>query len=242
MAAVWDEVEQDTGRRIGEAGEGGGSMPPTGRTLLSVPPLGLADVDGRIERLFARLDAPDPFESDDVGDAPAELEPDVDLNRRLEDCVAMHRQQAQEVRDELAAQRADLRRWLHDGLAVLQARIDAGMPRERAPDPRIAATAQGLAGCREDLDGVVTALRALSVGQREQFESMARASVGANLRLREDVEQAIRETRIDLERRVEKIERAAARRIERQRQLTVAIGVGLGLAQIAGVAAVFAFR
>ncbi|MFM1987217.1 MAG: hypothetical protein RJA99_174 [Pseudomonadota bacterium] len=240
MAAVWDEVRHETGQRVDAAVPGDGSAPPAGPALFAVPPLGLADVDGRIERLLARLDAPDPFCVDDTpaDDAPA----GIDLNRRLEDCVALHRQQAQEVRDELAAQRADLRRWLHDGLAVLQARIDAEIPRDRAADPRIAATAQELAGCREDLDGVVTALRAVSVGQREQFEAMGRVSVAANLRLREDVEQVVREVRIDLERRLERIERAAARRIERQRRLAVAIGVGLGLAQIAGLAAAFALR
>lgn len=211
--------------------------------LYAVPSLGIADVDGRIERLLARLDADDPFSADDEdGDVAVAEAPAVDLQRRVEDCVTLHRQQAQEVRDELAAQRTDLRRWLHDGLAALQSRVDEALSRERVSnDPRIATTMRGLVACREDLDGVVAAVRSVSVGQREQFEALSNAAVASNLRLREDLEGDVRGLRIEFERRAERIERGIVRRHERQRRFVMGVAAGLAAVQLAGFAAMVVF-
>ena len=280
MAAVWsDRTKADTatgtGARVGSGGSGISidDDGPRGPVLYAVPSIGLADVDGRIERLLARLGSDDPFaggDDDEVAvaerpsdrrhaepepgrDAPADagvlrhadprpqvpVLPDAQarLERRIEDCVELHRQQAQEVREELASQRADLRRGLHDGLGVLQARFDRVQAGRRAEaDARHVATGEALAACRRDLDGIVSALRAVSVGTREQGERLADAAVAANLRLREDVEQTLRESRIDAEHRLERLERTVARRAERDRRFVMSVAIGLGLLQVAGFA------
>ncbi|MEI7445832.1 MAG: hypothetical protein WCK28_13160 [Burkholderiales bacterium] len=247
MAAVWDETTTTAETRTDSPATKPISFGARPDPVFGGTPLGLADVDGRIERFLARLDGDDPFgpEADDEATAPAEraAPPDVaDLQRRLEDTIVMQRQQMQAMRDELAAQRTDLRRWLHDGLGAIQARVDRAAAREPAPDPRIAAAMHGLASCREDLDGVVVAVRSLSLGQREQVDALSNASVAANLRLREDLERDLREARIESERRLERLERTIVRRVERQRRFAILVAVGLGVTQLAATGLILALH
>lgn len=235
MAAVWDETRTTAETRTDAPATRPIAFGTRPEPAFGGTPLGLADVDGRIERFLARLDGDDPFgpdTDDDVAERAAA--PDVaDLQRRLEDAVVMQRQQTRAMQDELAAQRTDLRRWLHDGLGAIQARVDRATAREPEPDPRIAAAMHGLAACREDLDGVVSAVRSLSLGQREQVDALSNASVAANLRLREDLERDLRDARIEAERRFERLERTLVRRVERQRRFAILVAVGLGVTQLA---------
>lgn len=211
--------------------------------------VGLADLDSRIGRLLSTIEEAPNTEPEQTPSQELTLTPSVDadpaiaaLERRVEACVAVQRQQAEALRVEFAAQRADLRRWLNEGLDSLSARMDAAVTRDQeAAAPLLASTNKGLAECREDLAGIVAAVRSVSIDQHAQTEAIATAAATANLQLRDELEQHLAKVRFELERRIDRIERGVMRRSERQRRLLLTVAAGLGLAQVLGVVTVLAF-
>jgi hypothetical protein len=171
------------------------------------------------------------------------------LSECIELCIERQRQTTESTRAELERQRRQLgeqRRemsdWLHDGLSVIQRRLDeAAQTHQSAAEAQIKSTTEALARCRRDLEGLVEAVRRFAAQTRLQEERLADAAIAANLTLRHDVELSTRSLRSALgsqQRRTERIERVVSGALVEQRRFTTRMVIALALAQAVGLAAV----
>lgn len=171
------------------------------------------------------------------------------LSERVELCIERQRQTTESMRAELESQRKQLgeqRRelsdWLHDGLSVIQRRLDeAAQTHHSAAEARITGTTEAIARCRSDLEGLVEAVRKLGAQTRVQNERLADAAIAANLKLRQDVELSTWSLHSALgsqKRRTERIERVVSGAMVEQRRFTTRMAVVLAVVQAVGLAAV----
>ncbi len=198
----------------------------------------------RLGRAFDRLRA-----------APVDPAIDVrmsELGGRVELCMERQREATDGMRAELEAQRRqlgeqclELHDWLHDGLSVIQRRLDeAAQTHHDTTEAQLKLAAEAIALCRSDLDGLVAAVRTLGAQARMQDERLADTAIAANHKLRQDVEMTSRSLRSALgaqKRRTERLERVVTGALAEQRRFTTRTVMALGVVQVLGLAAVVVF-
>jgi hypothetical protein len=198
------------------------------------------------ESAFERLRQASPDAAQDVVGRLAEL------GERVEDCIERQRRTTESTRAELEAQRlqlgtqrAEMHDWLHDGLTVLQQRLDEAAQVQRdTAEAQLKVTAEAIAMCRADLETMVDAIRALGERTRVQDDRLADAAIAANLKLRRDVEVSTWSLRSALgsqKRRTERVERVVSDALDSQRRFTVRTVTTVGVVQVLGLIAVLAF-
>jgi hypothetical protein len=186
-----------------------------------------------------------------------QLDPAIDvrmseLGERVELCMERQREITETMRAELEAQRRrlgeqrlELHDWLHDGLSVIQRRLDeAAQAHHDASEAQSKGIAEAIALCRSDLECMVEAIRALAARTQAQDDRLADAAIAANLKLRQDVEastwslgSALRSQK----RRTERVERVVSDALAEQRRFTTRMAIALGVVQVMGLAAVVVF-
>ena len=187
----------------------------------------------------------------------ATLDPEVDarmseLGERVERCMERQRETTDTMRAELEAQRRqlaeqglELHDWLHDGLSVVQRRLDeAAQTHHDTAEAQIKVTAEAIALCRSDLDGLAATVRTFAAQARMQDERLADAAIAANLKLRQDVEMTSWSMRSALgsqKRRTERVERVVTGALAEQRRFTTRMVLALAVVQVLGLAAVVVF-
>jgi hypothetical protein len=187
----------------------------------------------------------------------ATLDPEVDarmseLGERVERCMERQRETTDTMRAELEAQRRqlaeqglELHDWLHDGLSVVQRRLDeAARTHHDTAEAQIKVTAEAIALCRSDLDGLAATVRTFAAQARMQDERLADAAIAANLKLRQDVEMTSWSMRSALgsqKRRTERVERVVTGALAEQRRFTTRMVLALAVVQVLGLAAVVVF-
>jgi hypothetical protein len=187
----------------------------------------------------------------------APLDPAIDarmseLGERVELCLERQRETTDATRAELEAQRRqlgeqrlELHEWLHDGLSVIQRRLDeAAQTHHDTSEAQMNVTAEAIALCRSDLEALVAAVRTLSAQARMQDERLADAAIAANLKLRQDVEVtswSLRSALGSQKRRTERVERVVTGALADQRRFTTRMVTALGVVQVLGLAAVVVF-
>jgi hypothetical protein len=148
-------------------------------------------------------------------------------------------------RRQLGEQRLELHEWLHDGLSVIQRRLDeAAQTHHDTSEAQMNVTAEAIALCRSDLEALVAAVRTLSAQARMQDERLADAAIAANLKLRQDVEVtswSLRSALGSQKRRTERVERVVTGALADQRRFTTRMVTALGVVQVLGLAAVVVF-
>ena len=105
-------------------------------------------------------------------------------------------------------------------------------------------TAEAIALCRSDLDGLAATVRTFAAQARMQDERLADAAIAANLKLRQDVEMTSWSMRSALgsqKRRTERVERVVTGALAEQRRFTTRMVTALGVVQVLGLAAVVVF-
>ena len=198
---------------------------------------------------FQRLRQVAPEAGQDVVGRLAEL---GELGERVEDCIERQRQATESTRAELEAQRLQLgtqreemHDWLHDGLTVLQQRLDAAAQTQReTAESQLKVTAEAIAMCRTDLETMVDAIRALAERTRVHDDRLADAAIAANLKLRQDVEMSTWSLHSALgsqKRRTERVERVVSDALDSQRRFTVRTVTAVGVVQVLGLIAVLVF-
>ncbi|RPH42837.1 MAG: hypothetical protein EHM87_15625 [Burkholderiales bacterium] len=201
--------------------------------------------DALASTAFERLRSPLP----DPGRAFGERLAAID--ERIERCVVQQRHTAESLRAELDAQRqqlgeqrGEMHDWLHDGLAVIQARLDEAAQTQRdTAEAQLKVTAEAIALCRTDLEAMVAAIRTLADRTRAQDDRLADAAIAANLKLRQDVDVSTWSLRSALgsqKRRTERVERVVSDALAAQRRFTLRTAAALGVVQVLGLAAVLA--
>lgn len=173
-----------------------------------------------------------------------------ELGERVELCIERQRDATDTMRAELETQRRqlgeqrlELRDWLHDGLSVVQRRLDeAAQKHHDTSSAQMKVTAGAIALCRTDLEHMVEAIRTLAARTQAQDDRLADAAIAANLKLRQDVEVSTWSLRSALrsqKRRTERVERVVSGALAEQRRFTTRMVVALGVVQVLGLAAVF---
>jgi hypothetical protein len=176
----------------------------------------------------------------------------AELGERVEDCIERQRQATESTRAELEAQRLQLgtqreemHDWLHDGLTVLQQRLDeAAQTQRETAESQLKVTAEAIAMCRTDLETMVDAIRALAERTRVHDDRLADAAIAANLKLRQDVEVSTWSLHSALgsqKRRTERVERVVSDALDSQRRFTVRTVTAVGVVQVLGLIAVLVF-
>ncbi|MCX7228328.1 MAG: hypothetical protein NTW15_04830 [Burkholderiales bacterium] len=187
----------------------------------------------------------------------APLDPAIDvrmseLGERVELCMERQREttdtmcaELEAQRRQLGEQRLELHDWLHDGLSVVQRRLDeAAQTHHDTAEAQMKVTAEAIALCSSDIEGLVAAVRALAAQARMQDERLADAAIAANLKLRQDVEVSSWSVRSALgsqKRRTERVERVVTGALAEQRRFTTRMVVALGVVQVLGLTAVVVF-
>ena len=172
-----------------------------------------------------------------------------ELGERVEDCIERQRKVTESTRAEpetqrrqRGPQRAELHDWLHDGLTVLQQRLDAAAQTQReTAEAQLRVTAEAIAMCRTDLGTMVDAIRVLAERTRVQDDRLADAAIAANLKLRQDVEMSTWSLHSALgsqKRRTERVERVVSDALDSQRRFTVRTVTAVGVVQVLGLIAV----
>ena len=175
-----------------------------------------------------------------------------ELGERVELCLERQRESTESMRAELdtqrrqlGEQRVELHEWLHDGLSVVQRRLDeAAQAHHDTAEAQMRVTAEAIALCRSDLEGLVAAVRTLAAQARMQDERLADSAIAANLKLRQDVEVSTWSLRSALgsqKRRTERVERVVTGALAEQRRYTTRMVIALGVVQVLGLAAVVVF-
>ena len=184
----------------------------------------------------------------------AQLDPALDarmseLDARVELCMERHRDATDTMRTELETQRRqlgeqrlELHDWLHDGLSVIQRRLDeAAQAHHDTSEAKMKVTAGAIALCRTDLERIVEVIRTLAARTQAQDDRLADAAIAANLKLRQDVEVSTVSMRSALrsqKRRTERVERVVSGALAEQRRFTTRLVVAMGMVQVLGLAAV----
>jgi hypothetical protein len=172
-----------------------------------------------------------------------------DLGERVELCMERQRDATDAMRIELETQsrrlgeqRLEMHDWLHDGLSVIQRRLDeAAQAHHDSSEAQMKVSAEAIALCRTDLEHIVEAIRTLAARTQAQDDRLADAAIAANLKLRHDVEVSsvsLRSALRSQKRRTERVERVVSGALGEQRRFTTRMVVALGVVQVLGLAAV----
>jgi hypothetical protein len=175
-----------------------------------------------------------------------------ELGERVERCMERQRDATESMRIELETQRCrlgeqrlEMHDWLHDGLSVVQRRLEeAAQAHHDSAEAQIKVTAEAIALCRSDLERLAAAVRTLAAQARMQDERLADAAIAANLKLRQDVEMtswSLRSALGSQKRRTERVERVVTGALADQRRFTTRMVTALGVVQVMGLAAVVVF-
>jgi hypothetical protein len=187
----------------------------------------------------------------------SQLDPEIDarmseLGERVELCMERQREITDTTRAELETQRRrlgeqrlELQDWLHDGLSVIQRRLDeAAQAHHDTSEAQNKSIAESIARCRSELECMVEAIRTLAARTQAQDDRLADAAIAANIKLRHDVEastwslgSALRSQK----RRTERVERVVSGALAEQRRFTTRMAVVVGVVQVLGLAAMVVF-